>query len=273
MLPRRGAVSPDSTGNEIRCGLVTATRDRRSDLDDALPEVNWDERPVFGSMLGLPWWGAILLAVGLAVTGAVLDVRMHNSLGSVFQVAYLLGCVAAICLVRRKNLFGPMVQPPLILGFTVPITVLLYSQRMTAGLEAKALAIGSPLINSFPAMAIATVLTVIIGVARIFLQRPPAEGNAEHPQRGGRSRAGLSDRSAGARGSAAAGRKRRGAATRSGTTRGDRQRDSQPGRLRGDDPRDRSFRTSPPPDQLHQARPTRANRENPDRRQHRRRED
>lgn len=252
---------------------MTATRDRRSDLDDALPEVSWDERPVFGGMLGLPWWGAILLAVGLAVTGAVLDVRMHNSLGSVFQVAYLLGCVAAICLVRRKNLFGPMVQPPLILGFTVPITVLLYSHHMTAGLEAKALAIGSPLINGFPAMAVATMLTVIIGVARILLQRPPAEGRAEHPQRGERSRTRFSGRSVGARGSAAAGRERRGAVTRAGATRGDRKRDSEPGRLRGDDPRDRSFRNPPPSDQLHQARSARASREDPERRQHRRRED
>ena len=52
---------------------MTATRDRDSDLDTDAAEAAWDERPVFGSRRGLPWWAAVLVALLLSVAGAVVD--------------------------------------------------------------------------------------------------------------------------------------------------------------------------------------------------------
>ncbi|MGH3435124.1 MAG: DUF6542 domain-containing protein [Sciscionella sp.] len=152
---------------------MTETRDRQSKPDDASTSTPWEERQLFGNARGLPWWGSIVLAFGLAVVGAFVDLKTQNTLGRVFQGAYFVGCVGAICLVRRRSLFGPMVQPPLILGITVPLVVLLGGPALTGGLKTKVLAVSAPLINGFPTMAITTVITVGVGVARIYLQRKP----------------------------------------------------------------------------------------------------
>lgn len=120
---------------------------------------------------GVPCWGAVLCALGLAAAGVFADIERLNRLGIVFQVCYFLGCLLAVAVVQRKGLFGPMVQPPLILAVAVPAVVLMVGSRPTGGGTAAALAVATPLINGFPTMAIATGLTVAIGVYRLFTQR------------------------------------------------------------------------------------------------------
>lgn len=160
----------------LRCGPVTATSDPHNAADQEGGKTSWDERAFFGTRRGLPWWGAVLLALGVAVVSAVLNQQIDDSLGLIFQIAYFAGCVAAVTMVQRKSLFGPMVQPPLILGATVPSVILLFSG--TAGAEdtlGKVLAIGTPLINGFPTMAITTGICVLIGVLRLFRERDPSQ--------------------------------------------------------------------------------------------------
>ncbi|PRX48995.1 hypothetical protein B0I33_10327 [Prauserella shujinwangii] len=129
---------------------------------------------MFGPWRGLPWWGAVLFAFGLATLGAVADLQLSGALGVVFQASYLVGSVLAIGAVRRRNLFGPMVQPPLILAVTVPAVVLAGSGLPeSSDMLAKVLAISTPLINGFPTMAITTGITVAIGVYRMFRERDP----------------------------------------------------------------------------------------------------
>ncbi len=153
---------------------MTATSDRRSDLDDDPVEPAWDERPIFGKSRGLPWWGAVLLAFGLAAVAAVIDVQRQDTLGVIFQGAYILGCVAAICLVRRATLFGPMVQPPLVFAVTaVGALATLAPSGQGSGLKQLLFAVALPLTSNFPTMAVTTGVTVAIGVARLFLQRDP----------------------------------------------------------------------------------------------------
>ncbi|MGH3861030.1 DUF6542 domain-containing protein, partial [Actinokineospora sp.] len=152
---------------------MTATRDRRSDLDDDHAEPAWDERPIFGSSRGLPWWGAVLLAFGLALLAAVIDMQIQDTLGKIYQGAYVLGCVGAVCLVRRANLFGPMVQPPLVFAVTAVGAVLALGAD-TPGKGSKLLSVALPLTSNFPTMGITTAVVVVIGVARLFLQRDPS---------------------------------------------------------------------------------------------------
>src|SRR5689334_13277325 len=104
--------------------MVTATRDRRRDSEAGSRTPPWWQRSVFGPTKGWPWWGAVLLALALSMAGAYIDMRMHGELGTVFKGTYFLGCVGAVCLVRRRNVFGPMVQAPLILAATVPTIVI-----------------------------------------------------------------------------------------------------------------------------------------------------
>jgi hypothetical protein len=153
---------------------VTATRDRRSDLDDDEPgALPWRDRPIAGSFKGLPWWAAVLVALVLAAVVAFIDIQSSKNLGWVFKGGYFVGCALAVCLVQRRSLFGPMVQPPLVLAVTVPLVVLLTGGATGAGVTAKALAIGNPLINGFPVMAVTTAATIVLGVVRMFLQRDP----------------------------------------------------------------------------------------------------
>jgi hypothetical protein len=159
---------------------VTATRDRDSDLDSDLPQVEWDDRPVFGSFRGLPWWAAVLLALVLSAAGAVVDrARLVdderlNALG-VYQVAFLAGCVLAVLAVRRRNLFGPMVQPPLIFAATfVPVQLTARTSTGTdTGAKKLIFEVGLPLASSFPWMAGATAATILLGVVRLLIQRDP----------------------------------------------------------------------------------------------------
>ncbi|OLF15585.1 DUF6542 domain-containing protein [Actinophytocola xanthii] len=151
---------------------MTATRDRRSDpAEDA--DMAWDDRPILGTFRGLPWWGAVLLAFGLAAVAAVVEMQVQGSLGKIYQGAYLLGCVAAICLVRRRSLFGPMVQPPLVFAVTAIGAVIIFGEDGGSGLKQLIFSVALPLTSNFPTMAITTALTVALGLYRLWKQRDP----------------------------------------------------------------------------------------------------
>jgi len=154
---------------------VTAIRDRQSDPDADDVPVAWDERPVVGSRRGLPWWAAVLVGLVLAIVGAFLGKPSQTNIPVIFVVCYIAGAVIAVCAVRRRGLFGPMVMPPLVLAITVPGVILLTSGSSAQGddMLSKALSIGTPLINSFPMMAITTGITLLIGFVRIFRERDP----------------------------------------------------------------------------------------------------
>ncbi|MFD9893834.1 DUF6542 domain-containing protein [Amycolatopsis sp. NPDC059027] len=128
-----------------------------------------------GARRGLPWWGAVLVCLGLAVVSAFVAKKATGDLGILFQICYVVGAVAAVVAVQRRALFGPMVQPPLVLAITVPAIVLLTSSSENGGgdMFSRIFNIGQPLINSFPVMAIATVLTLALGFFRIYRERDP----------------------------------------------------------------------------------------------------
>ena len=135
----------------------------------------WDERALLPDRVGIPWWAAAFCALGLAAFGAFTDLERLNRLGVLFEVCYFLGCLFAVVAVQRKGLFGPMVQPPLILAVTVPgIISAIGSHPTGGGVVATALAVGTPLINGFPAMAITTGVTLTVGILRLIIQRRPA---------------------------------------------------------------------------------------------------
>jgi hypothetical protein len=123
---------------------------------------------------------AVCVALVLTTVGVFADIQRLHQLGIVFQACYFLGCLLAVVVVQRKSLFGPMVQPPLILAITVPSVVLLANSVHTkGGVTAAALAVGTPLINGFPTMAVTTVLVLAVGIYRLATQRTPAASRPE----------------------------------------------------------------------------------------------
>ncbi|MGH3810889.1 MAG: DUF6542 domain-containing protein [Pseudonocardiaceae bacterium] len=149
---------------------MTTTQARR-----ATHRGRWDECSLLIDRPGVPWWAAVGCALGLTALGVFVDIERLNRLGIVFQACYFLGCLLAVVVVQRKGLFGPMVQPPLILAVAVPGVVLaIGSLPAGGGVVAAALTVGTPLINGFPTMAITTGLVLAIGAFRLVTQRQPA---------------------------------------------------------------------------------------------------
>ncbi|WP_167441459.1 DUF6542 domain-containing protein [Amycolatopsis vastitatis] len=200
---------------------MTAIRDRQSDPDADDVPVPWDERPVVGSRRGLPWWAAVLVGLGLAIVGALLGKPSQANIPLVFTVCYIAGAVIAVCAVRRRGLFGPMVMPPLVLAVTVPGVILLTSGSQGDDMLTKALNIGTPLINGFPMMAITTGITLLIGLVRIFRERDPdAPKKIKSGAKADRRRADEDDEKPSSRAAAtsAGGRPRPAGSSRSGQT-------------------------------------------------------
>ena len=149
---------------------MTGTRARRTGARGS-----WDEYALLPDGPGMPWWAAVLCTLALAATGVFADLERLNRLGVVFQVCYFLGCLFAVVVVQRKGLFAPMVAPPLVLATAVPAVILVTGAKPTGGgFAATALAVGTPLINAFPTMAVATGFTVAIGILRLCIQRRPS---------------------------------------------------------------------------------------------------
>nr|AGU11664.1 hypothetical protein [uncultured organism] len=151
---------------------VTATRDRRSDPEtDAGPA--WDERPIIGQFRGLPWWAAVSLAFGTTAIAAVIDMLRQDSLGMIYQGVFALGCVAAVCFVQRRSLFGPMVQAPLVFAITVVGAVAVFGQKIGEGLKSLVVSVALPLASNFLPMASTTAVVIGIGLFRLRRESDP----------------------------------------------------------------------------------------------------
>ncbi|MFD0486163.1 DUF6542 domain-containing protein [Saccharopolyspora spinosporotrichia] len=160
---------------------MTATRERPDAPapDNGAP--SWSELSAFGTTRGVPLWGALLLAAVPTAVGTLLDILIWSQPGLLFKACFFVGSMLAVAFIKRANMFGPMVQPPLVLAMVMPVLVLLTGSGTPkdGGLAAKALAVVNPLIGSFPVMAATTALAVVIGLLRMYvLQRSP-HANAE----------------------------------------------------------------------------------------------
>lgn len=143
------------------------------------------DRSLIPSVLGMPPLVAVGIAAVLTAIGVLVDLTRSGTLGTVFTVCFVVGCVLAVAWVRRSGLFGPMVAPPLLLAVAVPVVVLLAgTPKPGAGIAERLLVIGAPLVNSFPTMAWVTGIVLAVGVFRLAVQRRPAERGPVSPRPG-----------------------------------------------------------------------------------------
>ncbi|MGU3431843.1 DUF6542 domain-containing protein [Actinomycetes bacterium M1A6_2h] len=132
-----------------------------------------DQRSVVPSIPGIPAWGAVAVAVGASILGIVVDSFGGNELTATFAALYVVGCVAAVLLVRHRGLFTAMAQPPLIVFFGVPIAYQFLTDNAGTSIKDIVLNVAIPLVNRFPLMITATVLVLLVGGARLLLDRKP----------------------------------------------------------------------------------------------------
>jgi len=161
----RSAAAQQVRGEDPRSGPATSKARRRS---SGFP---MPERSSVATVLGVPPLVAFGLGAAGTALGVLVDILRIGTIGWAFAVFHFLGCVLALAWVRRRGLFGPVVQPPLLVAATVPTVVLLAAPpRPGSGITERLIAIGAPLVNSFPTMA-ATTATVLAGAAlRIVVQ-------------------------------------------------------------------------------------------------------
>lgn len=151
-------------------------------------------RSIVPTVPGVPAWGAVLIAVGLTFIGFLIDAARGTELTRAFAVLYLCGCVVALCAVRYRGLFTAVVQPPLLLFVSVPLAYQYFIGGSGATPKNVLLNVAIPLINRFPLMLLATVVSVALGALRVYLaRRGPAVAAPRQPRvarTGGGSRLG-----------------------------------------------------------------------------------
>ncbi|WP_367619929.1 DUF6542 domain-containing protein [Mycolicibacterium sp. HK-90] len=119
---------------------------------------------------GVPWWGAVLIAVTATAIGFAFDAGSGNrELSSVFAVCYSLGCLAAVLAVQQAGLFTAVIQPPLILFVAVPGSYFLFHGGQLQGVKDLAINCGYPLIERFPLMLFLSAAVLLIGLGRWYV--------------------------------------------------------------------------------------------------------
>ena len=128
------------------------------------------ERPAIASVTGVPWWGAVLIALSATLLGIAIEAGSgHQELGGIFAALYALGCVAAVLLVRRSGIFTAVIQPPLLLFVGVPLAYYLLHESEFSGLKDILITCGYPLIERFPLMLFTSAAVLLIGLVRWYL--------------------------------------------------------------------------------------------------------
>ncbi len=132
-------------------------------------------RSAHPGIAGVPWWGAILIALVACTAGFAIDASGGGgALTSVFSVLYVMGCLTAVLAVRRSGLFTAVIQPPLLLFITVPGAYFLMHGSDIAGIKDLLINCGYPLIERFPLMFFTSAAVLIIGIARRYLGASPS---------------------------------------------------------------------------------------------------
>lgn len=129
------------------------------------------DRSVVATKPGIPWWGAVLGAFAMTGIGIAVDLTLGDTLTKIFLVFYAFGCIAAVLAVAHRGIFAAMVQPPLILALAVPLVVRALGTTSGGGVRDEVITMALPLVNGFPTMALTTLATFALGLARIVIQR------------------------------------------------------------------------------------------------------
>ncbi len=147
-----------------------------------------DHRSAHPSFAGVPWWGAVLIAVAASAVGFAIDAASGGGeLTRVFAALYAIGCLAAVLAVRQAAVFTAVIQPPLILFVLVPSAYYLMHSADINGIKDVLINCGYPLIERFPLMFFTAAAVLLVGAARWYLGASSGRDTAseETPRTGG----------------------------------------------------------------------------------------
>jgi hypothetical protein len=128
--------------------------------------VSAQRRSIHPNVPGVPWWGAVMIAVTATAIGFAFDAGGGKELTHVFAALYAIGCIAAVLAVRQSGIFTAVVQPPMILFVSVPGAYFLFHGAQVNGLKDVVINCLYPLIERFPLMLLTSGAVLLIGLAR-----------------------------------------------------------------------------------------------------------
>lgn len=119
---------------------------------------------------GLVGWVAVALLVCVAGLGGLIDAVGGSTLKGLFAIGLIVGSLAAILLVRRRDMFPVVIAPPLI--YFGASAVLLYFR--SGGFKDRGVlidAVSNWLVYGFPAIAGASAVVLIVAGGRLILNK------------------------------------------------------------------------------------------------------
>ncbi|WP_280419584.1 DUF6542 domain-containing protein [Nocardia carnea] len=130
------------------------------------------QRSLLPTVPGVPAYAAVLIAAACTFVGFLIDALGDvPDLTGTFSAFYIVGCLAAVAVVRFRGLFTTMVLPPLLLFIAVPIAYRQLTGSSTSSLKDILLNLAIPLVHRFPPMMLATVLVLLVAAIRIAQYR------------------------------------------------------------------------------------------------------
>ncbi len=134
--------------------------------------------------MGLPTWSGPAVVFASLITGLLLSLLLGD-IGLPYQLLFIIGSLGVALLVEARGLFLTVASMPILFGIFTPLTAWFVSQQGIAGgqgVSATAILTAIyPLAEMFPALILVTLVSALIGVARIMLLRR----NQQHLQTSG----------------------------------------------------------------------------------------
>lgn len=119
---------------------------------------------------GLQGWLAVLLLIGIAGVGGLIDSVSGTAIRGAFNYSLVLASLVAIVVVRRSKMFNVVIAPPLV--YFVASAGLLYVR--TGGLQNRGKLIDAAtnwVVYGFPAIAGATAVVLVVAGIRLMARR------------------------------------------------------------------------------------------------------
>lgn len=131
---------------------------------------------------GLTAAGAVVVAVGLGLLGAVIDVLTGPGLRTVFSVLFVLGCALAAFLARRSALLATVVMPPLVYLLVILVAAGFEAVGTSSSwLNQQILEAGTSLVIHAPTLIVATLAAVVVAAIRAARHAPaPRQPSVPH---------------------------------------------------------------------------------------------
>ena len=119
---------------------------------------------------GLPGWLAVLLLIGIAGVGGLIDSISGSAIRGAFNYSLVFASLIAILVVRRSQMFNVVIAPPLV--YFTASAGLLYVR--TGGLHNRGKLIDAAtnwIVYGFPAIAGATAVVLVVAGIRLMARR------------------------------------------------------------------------------------------------------